>query len=253
MIISDWAVYFAFAGIIAFIAVLLFVNRAPRKLGLSFIAAGLLSLIVVPIVNAYKIPVMHLGTEFYSAPYESYTIPLILVSSAFFLLSSTVLLHKKFPNWTNLRITGFLLTALGPMSLFAAAIAYAPMGPIPPFSIIPQTELRDFTLPFIFVSIALCALGSAFILYRKSSSHGFLGLTLGSGVLIVGGFTYAYKTYITELVFGYVPVGHYIYPIREYALPLFLVGAAFLATGYLLMVKKKSYSTKEDIMKTLVS
>jgi hypothetical protein len=251
MIMSGWAWYFAFAGIIAFVALLLFVNRTPRKLGFSFIAAGLLSLLVVPIVNGYKIPVMHLGTEFYSAPYEGYTMPLILVSAAFFLLGSIVFLYKKFPNWTHLGVAGIFLVVFSPMSLIAAAIAYAPMGPIPPFSTIPETELRDFTLPLIFVSIAFFALGSALILYRKSKSHGFLGLTLGSGAFFIGGFAYAYKIYITELVFGYVPVGRYIYPIREYTLLLFLVGAAFLAAGYLLVLKEKSYSPKEDIMKTL--
>ena len=240
MIISGWAGYFALAGIISFIAVFLFVNRAPRKLSFSFIAAGFLSLIVVPIVNTYKIPVMHLGTEFSSAPYEGYTIPLILVSSAYFLLSIIVLLYKKLPNWTLLRMSGFFLVVLSPMSLIVAAIAYAPLGPMPPFFIVPGTELRDFTLPLVFVSIGLFALGSALILYRKSSSYGFLGLTLGSSILFICGFTYAYKTYITELVFGYVPVGRYIYPIREYTLPLFLASTVLLAAGYLLIVKKKS-------------
>jgi hypothetical protein len=248
MMITGWAWYFAFAGIISFIAVFLYVNKVPRKLGSSFIAAGLLSLIIIPIVNTYKTPVMHLGYEFSIAPYEGYTIPLILMSTAFILLGSIVLLHKKLPSWTKLRVAGFFLVVLSPMSLIAAAIAYAPFGPSPPFYTVPGNELRDFTLPFVFVSIALFSLGSALILYRRPSSHSFLGLTLGSSFLFICGFAYAYKTYITELVFGYVPVGRYIYPIREYTLPLFLVGTALLTAGYLLMAKKEIFSTIRKIV-----
>lgn len=79
---------------------------------------------------------MRLGIEI-SAPYEGYTIPLILMSAAFFLLSSVVLLYKKLPNWTDLSVGGFLIIILSPMSLIAAAIAYAPIEPISPFSTVP--------------------------------------------------------------------------------------------------------------------
>jgi hypothetical protein len=248
MIITGWAWYFAFAGIISFIAVFLFMKKAPRKLCFSFIATGLLSLIVIPIVNTYKTPVRHLGIEFSSAPYEGYTIPLILMSSAFFLLSSIVLLYRKLPSWTKLRVAGFFIVVLSPMSLIAGAIAYAPFGPTPPTFTVPGTELRDFTLPSVFVSLGLFSLGYALMRHRKPISHSFLGLTLGSSILFICGFAYAYKTYITELVFGYVPVGRYIYPIREYTLPLFLVGTALLTAGYLLMAKKEIFSTIRKIV-----
>jgi hypothetical protein len=250
--ISDWALYFALAGTAAFIAVILYANRRPKTLAFSFLAAAIPPLLALPIVNLYKIQVINFGFQEYVLPYAGYTIPLILVSAAFFLLGSLMLLHKKNRNLPNNPTTGsnpkkagFFLAVLSPMSLIAAAIVYAPMGPIPVSSTVPGTPLREYTLGLIIASAALLALGTALSFYKKPNRFGFLWAASGSAILFAASFAHAYRTHITELVFGYVPVSRDINPIREYALPLFLVGTSLSALGYALMLQKnKRQSTQ---------
>jgi hypothetical protein len=124
------------------------------------------------------------------------------------------------------------------LSLIGAAVVYAPTGPTPLTFSVPSTPLQEYTLAFILASIAFFVLGLGLVLYAKSEKLGFFLVVVGSLALFIAAFAYGYRTDITELVFGYVPLTRAISPYREYALPIAMASAVLLVVGYAFLVRK---------------
>jgi len=266
---------FAVSGFLAIGLVGIYRDRKYRKLGFCFMALSLLFLIGVPLVNVWRLPVGY-GTEIspisYHTVYREYTIPLILVSVAFFLLGSILILYKKSQAMkkqnfddtkvieqenikrdstctnqgetngvkkfnVNFKTLGFSFMVFSQLVFIWAAIVYrsgeAWRGSVPII-----LNVVDYALPLGLVGVVLFVLGCALMLYEKPKRRGFFGIASGSFVLIIAAFTYAHETKITELVFDYVPVSHYINPYRDFTLPLILVSIVPFALGYILMLKK---------------
>lgn len=264
---------FAVSGFLAVGLVGICGDRKYRKLSLCFMALSLLFLVCVPIVNAWQIRRGY-GTEwspfFYSAIYSAYTIPLITVSFAFFVLGSMLILYKRSktirnhdlgditaiaqgnqkldPTSDNLRADdlkkintnakslGFSVMVLSQLSLIWAAITYTQPEPL-------SGEVLRYLLmasPFFVVTVVLFTLGFALILYRKSNRLGFLVVTSGSAVLSASIFTQFYRTTVTELMFGYLPLTSHINPYTEFTQPLILASIPLIIIGYVLMLKKRS-------------
>ena len=95
-VFDDLALLFLGSGFLAIGFIGVYIQRKPKKLGFSFLILGFLFLIGVPLVNGYQVMVSRFGSTWIATPYEGYTIPLILVSVAFFLLGCVSFLHMKF-------------------------------------------------------------------------------------------------------------------------------------------------------------
>ncbi len=248
-------------------------DRKYRKLGFSFMTLSLLFLIGVIIANVYQEVVSRFGSTWISTPYQGYTMPLIIVSIAFFVLGCTLILHKKFQTITkqnldntktleeknikcdsnynnqtetslmkkptiNLKSLGFSFIVFSPLIIIWAAILYRPdevfIGSVP----VSIYAVED-ALPIGLIGVALFALGFGLMFYKKSMRLGFFLVASGSIVLIIAGFAYRYETEYTELVFGYVPLINRLNPYREFTLPLIIASLVAFVLGYILMGKKE--------------
>jgi hypothetical protein len=251
-------------------------NRKYRKLGFCFLTSSLLFFIGVPLVNVWELPVGY-GTEIspiiFQPVFREYTIPLIIVSVAFFILGSILILYKKFQttkqnlddttileqentkcdttcnnqretnavkkSTINFRSLGFSFMVSSPILVIWAAIIYRSEG-VWRGTVPVVLNFVDYALPVGLIGVALFALGFGLMLYKESTRLGFFLVASGSVVLIIAGFAYVYEIEFKELVFGYVPRIYHINPYRDFTLPLILVSLVPLILGNTLMMLKNS-------------
>ena len=88
------ALLFLGCGFFAIGLVGVYAKKSPKKLGIFFMILSLIFFLGIPIVNSYQVLAQRWGT-WIATPYEGYTLPLILVSVAFFLLGCALFFHKK--------------------------------------------------------------------------------------------------------------------------------------------------------------
>jgi len=269
--ITGLALHFLGSGFFAIGLIRVYIEKRPKQLGFFFTILSLLFLIGVIIVNIYQVLASRFGSTWVATPYQGYTISLILVSGAFFLLSCVSFLHMKLGlsksveettiisqernhgDHTNEKRdgiiwakkfcisycdTGFILLIFSSLSLIFAAVLYAPAGPF--MGSIPRTSSRELTLPLIIFSIASLTLGFNFILFKRVVRFGFLLGILGSFFLIASSFVDGYDPIVNLLDIGFVPMGSgYINPLGEYASLLFLTSLPFLVIGYTIMLRNR--------------
>ena len=271
---QDLALMFIGSGSFAVSLVGVYSKRKPERLVFSLMIVSLLFLIGVPIVNEYQIIASRHGLYWIATPYEGYTIPFILTSSAFFALGCASIIHTKSgafwqsSNEVNqieqenvkqnsisteqkepyeerkFTITskglGLSCLVLSSLSLIGAAVVYAPMGPWPISYSVPGTPLEGYVLAFVLGSAGFFVFGLALMLYQKSNKWGFFSAALGSLFLFGAAFAHGYKARITEVVFDDVKVARFVNPFREYALPIVFVSVVFLALSFPSMSRAKS-------------
>lgn len=264
------ALLFVGSGFFAIGLVGVYAQKSPKNLGIFFMILSLIFFLGIPLVNEYKVLATRWGT-WIATPYEGYTIPLILVGVAFFLLGCGLFFYKKSLDEKNRLIEsnqikqekttqdlthktnmielvskkfgisegnfGFICLIFSSLSLILAAVFYAPNGPSPLVWGIGQTPSRELTIAFIILSVALFFLGSLFVLYGKSKGLSFLLGIFGSLFLFGAGFAHGFRIDVRELVFGYVPVINSIRPFRNYTLMLFLSSFPFLIMSYILLLR----------------
>jgi hypothetical protein len=242
-------------------------DRKYMKLGFCFLTLSSLFFIGAPLVNVWELPVGY-GTEIspitFQPVFREYTLPLILVSAAFFVLGSMLILYKKSQTMkqrldntmileqenvryenavtkstVNFRSLGFSFMVSSPILVIWAAIIYRSEG-VWRGTVPVALNLVDYALPVGLIGVALFALGFGLMLYKESARLGLSLVASGSVILVTAGFAYVYEIEFKELVFGYVPLIHHINPYRDFTLPLILVSLVPLILGYILMVKKRS-------------
>jgi len=267
------ALLFIGSGFFSVGLICVYIERKPKKLGFSFMILSLLFLIGVPLVNEYRV----LATRWFTwiaTPYEGYTIPLILVTVAFFLLGCVSILYMKFlairKSLVDTTIikqkrteedctyekreeligarkffvsscdAGFICLVFGSLCLIGAAVMYAPSGPTPISWTIPGTPSRELTLSLIIFGAALFALGFNFILYQKSERFSFLVGLLGSLILMFAAFAQGYRILaVADFSFFGEPVLYPVNPFREFTLPIVLAGILFVVFSCALMLRKR--------------
>jgi len=265
------ALLFLGSGFSAIGLVGVYARKSPKKLGIFFMILSSIFLLGIPLVNEYEVLATRWGT-WIATPYEGYTIPLILVGAAFFLLGCGLIFLKK--SWdakgwmldtkqfelnkteqdttheTNVPETvakkcdifsgnlGFMCLILGSLGLILAAAVYAPNGPTPLIWGIGQTPSRELTLALIILSAALFILGPILVLYEKSKGLGLYLGVLGSLFLVAAGFAHGFRMDVAELVFGHVQVIHRINPFREFTLVLVMASFPFFVLSYMLMLRR---------------
>ena len=269
-----------FVGSVFFAVGLIVVNigKKPNRTSLDLLVLGLLFLFGVPIVNEYQIVVSRHGLYWVATPYQGYTIPFILVSCAFFVLSCASILYMRSrqrvqtildSNPTvpgspsvrregstvrnrlnpNPRVLGLLSYILSSFSLVGAAVVYAPMGPVPTSYTVPGTPLDEYPLAFVLAGIAFFALGFGLMFYSRANKLGFFSVGLGCFALIVAAFAHGYLIKVTQLVFADNYVIYPVNPYREYALSFVLVSIVLLAFGYALTAWKSWVANKTMVLK----
>jgi hypothetical protein len=274
------ALLFIGSGFFSVGLICVYIERKPKKLGFSFMILSLLFLIGVPLVNGYQIMASRgVYGSWIATPYEGYTIPLILVTVAFFLLGCVSILYMKFlairKSLVDTTIikqkrteevctyekrekligarkffvsscdAGFICLVFGSLCLIGAAVMYAPSGPTPISWNILGTASRELTLSLIIFGVALFALGFNFILYQKSERFSFLVWLLGSLVLMFAAFAHGYRIMaIADFSFFGEPVLYPVNPFREFTLPIVLVGILFVVFSCALMFRKRWFGVK---------
>jgi hypothetical protein len=269
------ALLFIGSGFFSVGLICVYIERKPKKLGFSFMILSLLFLIGVPLVNGYQIMASRgVYGSWIATPYEGYTIPLILVTVAFFLLGCVSILYMKFlairKSLVDTTIikqkrteedctyekreeligarkffvsscdAGFICLVIGSLCLIGAAVMYAPSGPTPISWTIPGTFSKELTLSLIIFGAALFALGFNFILYQKSERFSFLVGLLGSLVLMFAAFAHGYRIMaVGDFSFFGEPVLYPVNPFREFTLPIVLVGILFVVFSCALMFRKR--------------
>jgi len=266
------ALLFAGSGFFAVGLIGIYIEKKPKKLGFSFMILSLLFLIGVPLVNEYRV----LATRWFTwiaTPYKEYTIPLFLVSIAFFILGCVSIFYERIlarrNNLVNTKTieqdktkphltydkeeevigvrkfcvpscnVGFICLILGSLSIIGAAVVYAPNGPSPLVWGLMSTSIEECTLPLIILSIALFFLGSTFMLYEKSKKPGFLVGISGSLAIMFAAFVYGYRTLAIGRFDTGEPYFYSIYPFREYTFPIFIVGILLVVFGYTLVFRMR--------------
>jgi len=270
--ITGLALHFLGFAFLAIGLIRVYIDKRPKKLGFFFTILSLLFLIGIILVNGYQVLASRFGSTWVATPYQGYTIPLILVSGAFLVLSCVSFLQMKFlvlnksvEETTIIKQernhgdhanekrdgiiwakkfcisycdTGFILLIFSSLSLIVAAVMYAPAGPF--MWSIPITSSRELTLPLIIFSVASFTLGFNFILFKRVVRFGFLLGVLGSFFLIASSFVDGYDPIVNLFEIGFVPMGSsYINPLGEYALLLFLTSLPFLVIGYTIMLRNR--------------
>ena len=266
---------FAAASFFAIGLVGIYGDRQYRKLGFCFLTLSLLFVIGAPLVNVWELPVGY-GTEIspitFQPVFREYTLPLILVSVAFFVLGSILILYKKSQttkqhldntkiieqentkcdttcnnqretnavtkSTVNFKNLGFSFMVSSPILVIWAAIIYRSEG-VWRGTVPVVLNFVDYALPVGLIGVALFALGFGLMLYKESTRLGFFLVASGSVVLVIAGFAYVYEIEFTESVFGYIPRIHHINPYRDFTLPLILVSLVPLILGYILMLKNR--------------
>jgi hypothetical protein len=271
------ALLFLGSGFLAFGLIGVYIEKRPKKLGFFFMVLSLLFLIGVPLANEYNV----LATRWFTwiaTPYEGYTIPLILVSFAFFLLGCVLIFYKKsweMKKWlidiktikldkikqdftrekqeieirakkfgVTSHNVGFICLILSSLSLIGAAAVYAPNGPSPLVWGIMGAPSRECTLALIIMSGAFFAMGFTFLLYTKSKRPGFFLGASGSLTLMFAAFTHAYRNLDFGGFFNGEPVFYYNNPFREYTFPIIIVGVVLVIFGYALLLRKVGFGVK---------